>query len=36
MMAAAIIVPIYGKLSDVFGRKPLYLFGLIMWKTSEA
>ncbi|MEW9672758.1 MFS transporter [Ammoniphilus sp. 3BR4] len=30
MMAAAITVPNYGKLSDVFGRKPFYLFGLIM------
>ena len=29
MMASAVTVPIYGKLSDVFGRKPFYLFGLI-------
>lgn len=28
MMASAITVPIYGKLSDVYGRKPFYLFGL--------
>ena len=28
MMASAITVPIYGKLSDVYGRKPFYIFGL--------
>jgi len=28
MMASAVTVPIYGKLSDVYGRKPFYLFGI--------
>lgn len=28
MMASAITMPIYGKLSDVFGRKPFYVLGL--------
>ena len=31
MMASSVTIPIYGKLSDVFGRKPFYLFGLIMF-----
>ena len=36
MMASSITVPIYGKLSDVFGRKPFYLFGLIMFGIGSA
>lgn len=28
LIAATISTPLYGKLSDLFGRKPLYLFGL--------
>jgi EmrB/QacA subfamily drug resistance transporter len=28
LIASAITVPIYGKLSDVYGRKPFYIFGL--------
>jgi EmrB/QacA subfamily drug resistance transporter len=28
MMASAVTVPIYGKLSDIYGRKPFYVFGL--------
>ena len=28
MMTSAITVPLYGKLSDMYGRKPFYLFGL--------
>jgi EmrB/QacA subfamily drug resistance transporter len=34
MMTSAITVPIYGKLSDVYGRKPFYLFGLIMFSIG--
>ncbi|MGV3488360.1 MAG: MDR family MFS transporter [Tuberibacillus sp.] len=34
MMTSAITVPIYGKLSDVFGRRPFYLFGLIMFSLG--
>ena len=36
MMASAVTVPIYGKLSDVFGRKPFYLFGLILFGIGSA
>ncbi len=28
MMASAVTVPIYGKLSDIYGRKPFYALGL--------
>lgn len=28
LMTSTISVPIYGKLSDIFGRRPLYLFGI--------
>ncbi|WP_082725788.1 MDR family MFS transporter [Limnochorda pilosa] len=31
MMASAITVPIYGKLSDVYGRKPFYVIGLSLF-----
>lgn len=36
MMTSSITIPIYGKLSDVFGRKPFYLFGLIMFGIGSA
>ncbi|QRF22389.1 MFS transporter [Alicyclobacillus sp. TC] len=36
MMASSITVPIYGKLSDVFGRKPFYLFGLTVFGIGSA
>lgn len=36
MMTSAITVPIYGKLSDVYGRKPFYIFGLIMFALGAA
>lgn len=36
MMTSSITVPIYGKLSDVFGRKPFYLFGLVMFGVGSA
>ncbi len=28
LLAQAVSVPIYGKLSDLFGRKPIMLFGI--------
>jgi len=34
MMTSAITIPIYGKLSDVYGRRPFYLFGLIMFSLG--
>lgn len=36
MLTSAVTVPIYGKLSDVYGRKPFYLFGLIMFGLGSA
>ncbi|SIS65915.1 drug resistance transporter, EmrB/QacA subfamily [Alicyclobacillus vulcanalis] len=36
MITSSITVPIYGKLSDVFGRKPFYLFGLVMFGIGSA
>ncbi len=36
MMTSSVTVPIYGKLSDVFGRKPFYLFGLITFAVGSA
>lgn len=36
MMASSVTIPIYGKLSDVFGRKPFYLFGIIMFGIGSA
>jgi EmrB/QacA subfamily drug resistance transporter len=31
MITSTIMVPIYGKLSDIFGRRPLYLFGIAVF-----
>lgn len=36
MLTSSITVPIYGKLSDVFGRKPFYIFGLVMFGIGSA
>lgn len=36
LMTSAITVPIYGKLSDVYGRKPFYIFGLIVFIVGSA
>lgn len=36
MMASSVTIPIYGKLSDVYGRKPFYVFGLIMFGVGSA
>jgi EmrB/QacA subfamily drug resistance transporter len=36
MMASAITVPIYGKLSDIYGRKPFYVFGLALFIIGSA
>jgi EmrB/QacA subfamily drug resistance transporter len=36
MMASAITVPIYGKLSDIYGRKPFYVFGLVVFMVGSA
>lgn len=31
MLASTIIVPVYGKLSDIFGRRMLYLLGIVIF-----
>ncbi len=36
MMASTISVPIYGKLSDVYGRKPFYIIGLGLFMIGSA
>ncbi|MHB1418615.1 MAG: MDR family MFS transporter [Bacillota bacterium] len=36
MITSAIAVPIYGKLSDVYGRKPFYIFGLVIFMVGSA
>ncbi len=36
MMASAITVPIYGKLSDIYGRKPFYILGLVVFMVGSA
>jgi EmrB/QacA subfamily drug resistance transporter len=36
MMASAVTVPIYGKLSDVYGRKPFYVIGLGLFILGSA
>jgi EmrB/QacA subfamily drug resistance transporter len=36
MLASAIVVPIAGKLSDVYGRKPLYMTGIVVFAIGSA
>jgi EmrB/QacA subfamily drug resistance transporter len=35
LMASAVTVPIYGKLSDIYGRKPFYVLGLGMFMIGS-
>lgn len=35
MLTSAVTVPIYGKLSDVYGRKPFYILGLILFMIGS-
>src|SRR5438477_3927352 len=35
MLASTIVVPIAGKLSDVYGRKPLYMTGVIVFAAGS-
>jgi EmrB/QacA subfamily drug resistance transporter len=35
LLAQAVSVPIYGKLSDLFGRKPVILFGIAMFLVGS-
>jgi EmrB/QacA subfamily drug resistance transporter len=36
LIGSAVTVPIYGKLSDVYGRKPFYIFGLGTFMVGSA
>lgn len=31
ILASAIVIPVYGKLSDVFGRKPLFVVAIVLY-----
>jgi len=35
MITSAITVPLYGKLSDIYGRKPFYIFGLSVFMIGS-
>ncbi len=35
MLASAIVVPIVGKLSDMYGRRPFYIAGLVIFMTGS-
>src|SRR4029077_16715984 len=35
MLASTVVVPIAGKLSDVYGRKPLYMTGVIVFAVGS-
>jgi EmrB/QacA subfamily drug resistance transporter len=35
LLAQAVLVPIYGRLSDVFGRKPMLLFGIAVFLVGS-
>src|SRR3954463_16245038 len=36
MLASTITVPIYGKLSDIFGRRGLYMLGIVIFLVGSA
>ncbi|HET7559652.1 MAG TPA: MDR family MFS transporter [Limnochordia bacterium] len=36
ILTSAVSVPLYGRLSDIYGRKPFYLFGLIVFMIGSA
>ncbi len=35
MLAQAVTVPVYGKLADTFGRKPVYFFGIALFLAGS-
>jgi MFS family permease len=35
LLAATVTVPIYGKLADLFGRKPVLIFGLVLFSFGS-
>jgi EmrB/QacA subfamily drug resistance transporter len=36
ILASAIVIPVYGKLSDIFGRKPLYVVAIALYVVGNA
>ncbi|OLE20872.1 MAG: hypothetical protein AUG49_23365 [Catenulispora sp. 13_1_20CM_3_70_7] len=36
LLASTVMVPIYGKLSDIYGRKPFFLLGLLLFLLGSA
>lgn len=36
LVASSVTVPIYGKLSDIYGRKPIFLFGIALFLIGSA
>jgi EmrB/QacA subfamily drug resistance transporter len=36
LITSTISTPLYGKLSDIYGRKPLYLFAIVVFVTGSA
>jgi EmrB/QacA subfamily drug resistance transporter len=36
MLASTIVVPVAGKLSDIYGRKPLYMTGIVVFGVGSA
>lgn len=36
LLAEAVSIPIYGKLADIFGRKPVFLFGMTLFLLGTA
>src|ERR1043165_3373128 len=35
MLGATVTVPLYGKLSDIYGRRPLFLIGITLFSTGS-
>ena len=36
LLTSTVMVPIYGKLSDMFGRKPIFLIGVVLFLIGSA
>lgn len=36
LLSSTVVVPLYGKLSDIYGRKPFYLFGMFVFVLGSA